>query len=318
VRGISELFLVRFYLEPAQELNPGLREEAKAMEPIGRAEAFVLSVTAAFLAPSAIPNVGIDYTYFFIMVLVLFAWFMLKWPNVKSITARGGLVEVGLGASAIAFVYGYKIFTHTRLGLLDMLIIFGAVVLAFYGVKSFKLFWVPTTYGIALLAGYQIEAVTPNFVLLQDWMAGVMTSSMHLLGIGATLSGQYVTLNSSSGPLLLSVESDCTGIQGIVAFGLLSTMSVLDLKAKPMRLAVVFVVGFIGAFLINIVRLIGVFLAFQFLGPSIGDQVHVYFGYTLFIVWVLIFWSIAFKYLMPRQSPTLASIGPPSPPTGAK
>ena len=83
------------------------------MEAIGRAQAFVIGVTAAFLAPSAIPNVGIDYTYFFIMVLVLFAWFTLKWTNVKSLSLRGGLVEVVLGAAAIASVYGYKIFTQT-------------------------------------------------------------------------------------------------------------------------------------------------------------------------------------------------------------
>jgi hypothetical protein len=37
--------------------------------------------------------------------------------------------------------------------------------------------------------------------------------------------------------------------------------------------------------------------------------VHVYFGYTLFIVWVLVFWSLAFKYLVPRQSPALANSG---------
>jgi exosortase/archaeosortase family protein len=309
--------LYDFSIDLLKTLNPGHARRTEAMAGVGRAEAFVLSVTAAFLAPAAVPNVGIDYTYFFIMVLVLFAWFTLKWTTVKSLAVRSGLVEMVLGSAAIAAVYGYKILSQTRLGLLDMLIIFGALVLAFYGVKSFKLFWVPTTYGIALLVGYQVEAVTPNFVQLQDWMAGIMASSMHMLGISATLSGQYVTLNSSSGPLLLNVESDCTGIQGIIAFGLLSTMSVLDLKAKPARLAVVFAVGFLGAFLINIVRLIGVFLAFQFLGPAIGDQVHVYFGYTLFIAWVLMFWSVAFKYLTPRQSrPLLASASVP--PTGTK
>jgi len=66
------------------------------------------------------------------------------------------------------------------------------------------------------------------------------------------------------------------------------------------------------------VRLFGVFLAFEYLGVDAGTQVHVYFGYTLFIVWVLVFWSLAFKYLMPRQSPALANIGPAVAPTGVK
>ena len=289
----------------------------KAMPRIQKAEAYTLSIAAAFLAPALLPNVGLDFTYFFIMVLVLFAWFSLKWPEVKSLTEKGGLLAIVLGSAAVATIYSYKIFTATRLGLLDMLIIFAGISLAFYGFKSFRLFWVPASYGIALLVGYRVEAVVPNFVQLQYWMAGVMTAAMHTLGISATLNGQYVALTSSSGPLLLNVESECTGVQGIIAFGLLSTMSVIDMKTKKTKLAAVLVVGFAGAFLINIVRLFGVFLAFEFLGPATGDLVHVYLGYTLFIVWVLVFWSLAFKYLMPKQSPALTNVGPPASPMRA-
>jgi exosortase/archaeosortase family protein len=279
--------------------------------------AFGLGIAVAMLVPGILPHVGIDYTYLFIFCLVLGAWFTLKWNAVESLSTRGSLLEIILGSSVIAAVYGYKIFAQTRLGLLDMLVIFAALVLGFYGFKSFKLFWVPASYGIVLLAGYQFESAVPNFALLQNWMASIMASAMRLLGVGATVTGEYVQLSSPSGPLLLDVEGACTGIQGILAFGLLSTMSVLDIKAKPVRLVVVFAVGFLGAFLINIVRLFGVFLAFEYLGVGAGNEVHVYFGYTLFIVWVLIFWSLAFKYLMPRQSTKLPSVGLPFPPTGA-
>jgi exosortase/archaeosortase family protein len=277
---------------------------------IERSEAFLSALGIAFLAPAAIPSVGLDYTYFFIMCLVLGAWFTLKWNVVKSLTIRGGWVQILLGSSAIAGIYSYKVLTQSRLGMLDMLIIFTALTVAFYGFKSMKLFWVPTSYGIVLLGGYQLEAAIPNFVQLQNWMAGIMTSGMQLLGVGATVSGQYVQLASPSGPLLLDVEGACTGIQGILAFGLLSTMSVLDIKTKPARLIALLAVGFVGAFLINIVRLFGVFLAFEFLGVDMGTMVHVYLGYSLFIAWVLVFWSLAFKYLMPKQSPAIANAGP--------
>jgi exosortase/archaeosortase family protein len=284
---------------------------------VTRAQAFLLSMGVAFLFPAAIPGFGIDSVYFFIMILVLAAWLTLKWTAVNSLSLRGGLVEIAIGAAIVMSIYGYKLIKQTSLGLLDMVIIFGGLVVAFYGFKAFKLFWVPAAYGIVLLAGYQIQAVIPNFVVLQNWMAGIMASSMRAIGIGAIVSGQYVQLSTASGPLLLNVEGDCTGVQGIIAFGLLSTMSILDMKAKPARLAVVFAVGFLGAFLINIVRLFGVFLAFEFLGVDVGNAVHVYLGYSLFVVWVLVFWSLAFKYLMPRQPAALTSVGPPTPmPTG--
>ena len=264
-----------------------------------RAEYFTLAIAALFLLPAAIPGVGIDYPYFFIMVLVLMAWFAIKWNGVKSISLRSNFMEILLGAMVVISVYAYKIISQSRLGLLDMLFVFSGLVVSFYGFKSFKLFWVPATYGIVLLLGYQLEGFIPNYVALQDWMAGIMASSMQVLGIQATASGHLVNMNSSYGWLTLNVEGDCTGLQGILAFGMLSTMAVLDMKAKMSKLVPLFAVGFVGAFLINILRLIGVFLTFEFLGSALGTMVHVYLGYILFIVWVMIFWALAFRYLIP-------------------
>jgi exosortase/archaeosortase family protein len=174
---------------------------------------------------------------------------------------------------------------------------------AFFGVRSFKLFWVPAAYGVVLLLGYQVENDIPNYVALQDWMAGVMASSMSFLGIASTASGHIVAVNSNSpSPLLLDVASDCTGIQGVLAFALLGSMALIDVKAKLSRLVPLLIVGFVGVFLINILRLLVVFLAFDFLGASVGNTVHVYAGYTLFVVWVLIFWSLTFKYIAPRPA----------------
>ncbi|MDG6994367.1 MAG: exosortase/archaeosortase family protein [Nitrososphaerota archaeon] len=277
---------------------------------IARSNAFVLALVAFYLAPIAIPRVGIDYPYFFIISLVLFAWFMIKWPTVKAIVSKGKPYEIALGGVIIAVDYAQNLYFGSRLGLLDMIFIFSALVFAFYGIRSFKIFWVPAMYGIVLLVGYQLEVIIPNFVALQDWMAQVMASSMRLLGVTATVAGHIVYLNAGSTILGLDVQGDCTGVQGILAFGLLSTMAVLDIKVKMSKLIPLFVIGFVGAFLINIVRLFGVFLSFEYLGAAIGTQVHVYLGYLLFIAWVMVFWSISFRYLMPtpQQMPSTAAV----------
>lgn len=269
-----------------------------------RAYAFVACIAAAFLSPTLIPGVGIDYTYFFIIALVLLAWFSIKWSAVKSQQAKGGLFEIVLGVAIVVALYTYKISAGAEFGILDFTILFSALALAFYGIKSFRLFWVPAAYGVVLLFGYQIENLTPNYVAMQDWMAGLMASAMSAIGISSTVSGHTVILYSGAGPLALDVEGDCTGVQGILAFGLLSTMSVLDIKPKVSRLIPIFAIGFLGAFLINIVRLFMVFLTFEYLGVGAGNAVHVYAGYSLFIVWVLVFWSFAFRYLSPATDKT--------------
>ena len=281
---------------------------------LSRPSVYLIALFAAFLAPSIIPGVGIDYTYFFIFILVFVAWLIMKWDSYSALTNRSTLTEIVIGMAGVVAVYAYKIASGTRLGLLDMVVIFAALALAFFGVRSFRLFWVPAVYGIVLLLGYQVENAIPNYVALQDWMAGVMAASMSALGIASTTSGHIVALNAnSSSPLLLDVASDCTGIQGVLAFGVLASMALVDVKAKPSRLIPLFIVGFVGVFLINILRLLIVFLAFDFLGVSVGNTVHVYAGYTLFVVWILVFWSLAFKYIAPRPAAVVAPVIPSGP-----
>lgn len=282
---------------------------------LSRENLFVATLATTFLLPLGLPNVGLDYQYWFILVVVLFAWFLIKWESVKSIPNRSNRTEKTLGLAAIAAVYGYKTFSGSPVGLLDLIVIFLASVVLVYGIRSMKLFWVPATYGLILLAGYQIENYTPNYVQLQDWLAGVMAGAMHLFGIRATASGELVTLTLPSGvPALLDVSSDCTGLQGILAFGMLSTMTLLDFKPRMSRIIPIFAIGFLGAFLINILRLVIVFLVFEFVGIGAGTDVHVYAGYLIFIAWVLVFWSIAFKYMgtptgpLPQQAAIVPKI----------
>lgn len=270
---------------------------------LSRPNAYLITLLAAFLIPLAIPGVGIDYTYFFIFIIVFFAWLIMKWESFASLTNKSTFLETVLGLGVVMAVYAYKTASSTRLGLLDMVIIFGALAVAFFGIRSFKLFWVPAAYGVVLLLGYQVENDIPNYVALQDWMASVMASAMSVLGITSVASGHIVAVNSnSSSPLLLDVASDCTGIQGVLAFGLLGSMALIDVKAKLSRVIPLLVIGFVGVFLINILRLLVVFLSFDFFGVSVGNNVHVYAGYTLFIVWVLVFWGLAFKYMTPRPA----------------
>ena len=275
------------------------------MRPIARPTAFALTLSCLFLLPLVVPGVGLDYQYFVITVLVLFAWFLLKWDSVKAIPTRGSAAEVILGILLIGGDYAMNAVRQSSVGVLDLLAIFVGTVLVFYGPRSFRLFWVPATYGVILLLGYQIETITPNYGVLQDWLAGVMVSAISTLGIAATVSGHVVSMRVPDGSfLLLDVAGSCTGLQGILAFGLLSTMALLDMKPKRSRLVPIFAIGFVGAFLINIVRLLVVFLTFEFLGVDAGTTMHVYFGYVIFIVWVLAFWALAFRYLLPESMST--------------
>lgn len=267
-----------------------------------RTNTFLLAMSAAFLLPAVLPGMSLDYPYFFIMIIVLMAWFIMKWESYRAIVLKSRRLEAIFGLSIVAADYAENAMLGSSVGLIDLILIFTGLIITFFGLRAFRLFWVPAMYGLVLLLGYQIENIIPNYVALQDWMAGVMASSMNLLGVSASVSGHVVALKTGTNTLLLSVEGDCTGIQGILAFGMLSTMALLDMKPKISKLILLFAIGFAGAFMINILRLIIVFLTFEFLGLDAGSTMHVYFGYLIFVVWVMVFWTLAFRYLAPDRT----------------
>jgi len=265
------------------------------------AQWFGIATASAFLLPMAIPGEGIDTEFWIITVFVLLAWFVFRWDAVKGISRRGGRAEVLLGASLIIADYAFNWWRGSSVGIVDLLIIFVGTIVAFYGYRSLRLFWVPATYGIILLLGYQVVNLAPSLGALQDWLARVMASVLNALGINSSVNGEIVSMSSSSGsPILLDVGGPCTGVQGIIAFGMLSTMALLDLKPSMSRLIPIFALGFVGAFLINIVRLLLMFLTYEFTSMDVAVTLHIYVGYIVFIAWVVAFWAIAFRYLVPR------------------
>ena len=307
-----EIFNYALWIPP-ESLKSGPKT-AIDLRRMSRPNAYLVALLVAFLIPLAIPNVGIDFTYFFIFIIVFFAWLIMKWESFETLTNKSALWEAVLGMGVVVAVYAYKAASATRLGLLDMVIIFGALAVAFFGIRSFKLFWVPAAYGVVLLLGYQVENDIPNYVVLQDWMAGVMASAMSVLGIPSVrVSGtSSQSIRTRARHCCWTSPATAPGIQGVLAFGLLGSMALIDVKAKLSRLIPLLAIGFVGVFLINILRLLVVFLAFDFLGASIGNTVHVYAGYTLFIVWVLIFWGLAFKYMSPRPATVVTPVVTPS------
>lgn len=80
-------------------------------------------------------------------------------------------------------------------------------------------------------------------------------------------------------------------------------MTLLNLKPRWFRFVPIFALGLAGAFLTNIVRLLVEFLTYEYAGVDAGGTLHVYFGYIVFIVWLVAFWGIAFRHFSPVQRP---------------
>jgi exosortase/archaeosortase family protein len=262
---------------------------------------FVIVAAAIFLGPSAIPGLGSDLPFLFTVGIVLFAWFFMKWDDFKALKFRSNILGIAIGAALILSDLAENLLARSSIGLIDMFAIFAGLTIAFYGFKSVKFFWVPMVYIVILIVGYQAEFSIPDVKALEYSLAGLMSSFMQLLGVKAAVYQNVVALYGQT-TLYLQVDGPCTGLKGILAFGMLSSMTLLDTKLTKKKMIPLLAIGFVGAFLINFVRLAAIFVAFEYLGTDIGTTFHVYLGYSLFIAWVLIFWSLAFRYMVPRPS----------------
>jgi exosortase/archaeosortase family protein len=262
---------------------------------------FSFALFAFYVLPAVIPGLGVDYPFLFTVGVILLAWLIIRWNRLKVLKPNDSIFQIAIGL-ALAFADLYINFLyHSNLGLIDMLAIFIGLTIAFYGVRSTKFFLVPYLYLGVLIVGYQLENTVPQLKSLEDALAGLMAVFMNILGVKATLySYNIVELSRVGGadPIFLQVDGPCTGLKGIIAFGLLSSLALLDTRPRIKQLLLLLSIGFLGAFMINIARLAVVFVTFEYLGNAAGSLVHVYLGYTLFIAWVFAFWSIAFRYIL--------------------
>ena len=206
-------------------------------------------------------------------------------------------------------IWGYRYFMlgiprgpdEVGFGLIDMLVAFVSVCIALYGLRGFKHFKLPTAYLAILVVGYQLENRITEIAFLQNFLANLIASMLNVFGISTSVNGHLVTVERVGQPL--AVDASCTGIKGILAYGSLAVLMILDVKTTNKRKALSTAVGLIGTFLVNILRLLTIFVVAYFFGIDAGLAIHIYLGYSLFIVWVLLFWTIAFKYLLKPSLP---------------
>jgi len=272
---------------------------------LSRPYLFLLLMMLAFFNPVTLFWFQTSLTFTVIVPITLLIWFITEWQHIVKIEKTGNRLEVLLGLGIYAINILRNVFSHNgrpMFGLFDMLIAFISVCIAFYGFRGLKHFTLPTAYLTILIVGYQLEFAITQIAFLQNFLAHLMASMLNFFTIRASANSNLVTLYTKEGVHSLVINADCTGFKGMLAYGSLAILMILDVKTTYKRKMLCTVIGLIGTFLVNILRLFTIFLAVYFVRIEAGIAVHTYLGYTLFIAWVFVFWTIAFKYLLkPRK-----------------
>lgn len=269
---------------------------------LNRSHLFLSLSFLAFFNPITLLLFDVSRTFSFVVPFTLLIWFIAKWDNISRIEDRSEVWEKILGVLIYSADISRNIFfsfERPMFGLSDMLVAFFSVCVAFYGFKALKHFKLPLVYMLVLVVGYRLEFAITEVVFLENFLASVISALLNLLSIGSRVDGNSVSFHAIDGRIhSLLIDAPCTGIKGMLAYGSLAILMAIDVEAPLKKKVICVFVGAVGTFLVNILRLLTIFLSCYFFGEEAAMAVHTYLGYSLFIVWVLVYWTIAFRYLV--------------------
>jgi exosortase/archaeosortase family protein len=154
----------------------------------------------------------------------------------------------------------------------------GAATYSYILADLIKPLFLPFLDDIAYLISYILSALSIKSYVYQS--GGVPIISL------ATMSGKTV---------LTSFVYGCIGVFSAIVFSIILVIILFE-DSRGWKIRVLAsVVGIVGTFGLNIVRVIGIFLTDYFYGAEVGAIVHYFIGYVFFSVWLTLFLYAYFK-----------------------
>ena len=243
-----------------------------------------------------------------IWILTCLVIFYLSKKDVKYLTQRrrAMVIIAGVLICIISFLRIPLGLGHPSYSIGDFSVFlsgFGLILFGFLGVESFIL---PVLIPIVAVEGYQIYDL---FIRQIDWLTAPLVPIvvvldvllLHLTGIPAISQGSIISFKSLSGiPIYLQIGGDCTGIWSLGTFTIATIIVLIGFPQAISRKGGYFIfIGYLGTVIANILRIYVISLSGYFYGPSgVLEHVHVYIGWAIFTIWMVIFWYLFFtRYL---------------------
>lgn len=118
------------------------------------------------------------------------------------------------------------------------------------------------------------------------------------LGLKPVVAGQYLSISGRREPLLIEIAWNCIGWQSLLFFLLTGWVGLQGDKYSLFSKIHCWLIGFLGTFIINILRITLVVLTAFYLGNTAASLVHEYLANIAVIGWLFFFWWFAYKFVL--------------------
>jgi len=139
--------------------------------------------------------------------------------------------------------------------------------------------------------------------ILTDWVVPTEVRFIALLlqpfGIQTEVSDTalYLYRSGSTLPIPIHISWNCVGWQSFILFGI-TLITGLQGHIPRRRKIQVIVVGLLGTFWMNLIRMASVALVAYLFGQIPAVIFHDYGGTLIILVWLVVFWYVLFNYFL--------------------
>lgn len=118
-----------------------------------------------------------------------------------------------------------------------------------------------------------------------------------LFGYTVAVDKEFIVLGSKQ-PFMAELIWNCLGWQSLVFFIITSVVAFGGGSFTLLSRLKTILVGFLGTFLVNILRIVAVILAYFYLGRLPAEIIHNYASLIVQIAWLFLFWWFSYSYLL--------------------
>ena len=125
----------------------------------------------------------------------------------------------------------------------------------------------------------------------------IMSTLINLFGIDAKSGNAYIMYLKNERPEVIYLAWNCVGWQSFL-FLIVTLFSGLAGNFTKLSKMETLLMGILGTYLINILRLVLVVVMYYFTGRGVGLVFHNYFSNLMSIVWLFVFWWLSYTYVL--------------------
>ncbi|MBI2021506.1 exosortase/archaeosortase family protein [Candidatus Daviesbacteria bacterium] len=141
--------------------------------------------------------------------------------------------------------------------------------------------------------------VIQNIVV--PWEIRMVGVILYPLGFKPEVVGEYLAINSGKSPFLIELAWNCIGWQSLLFFIMTGWIGFQGEKYTNISKVKAWLIGLLGTFLINLIRIVVVVLIAYFFGQRVGIIFHDW-GSTLAIVgWLFLFWWFSYSFVLEEK-----------------